>query len=362
MTTDMGVPSDHVAAVLFEIRGGRQLESQELLLRLDRALERVSGIPGVESVALTSSLPPNLTRFGTSFELVDPATGNPTQYLVDVVPVTPDFFSTLRLRLQGGRLFSQSDGAGAPLVMLVSTATAKRFFGDRDPVGQTLPIGDATPEGQRRDVMIVGVVGDVRYLGLDTPAASTFYLPYAQRPLPNPFLVARTAGEPEAALGTMRSAIARGDPGISIVAAETLEGFVGYATAEPRFRTLLLSAIGGLALVLAAIGVYGVLAYSVVQRTTEIGVRMAIGATRAHVATMVMREGAALAVVGLIIGLGGAYAVSHVLTRFLYRVSPTDTASFALAAMALLIVALLATYLPTRRATRVDPVIALRSE
>jgi putative ABC transport system permease protein len=361
MTTDLGVPTDHVAAVLVDVNSGRQLARPQTLALIDRVIDRVRSEPGVEMAAVSFSLPPNLERLRSGFELPDPATGRPAKYLIGAVPVSPEFFSTLRVPLVKGRLFNDSDGPQSQLVMILSAQMARRFFGSRDPLGQTLPVGQ-TGEPDRKNVTIIGVVGDVHYVGLDAAAGSTFYVPFAQMPLSSPFIVARTAGDPEIAVATMQRAVTGVDPDILIIGARTLDGFVSAATAQPRYRTLLLVAIAALAFIVAAIGLYGVTTYSVAQRTNEIGIRVAVGATPARIAALVLREGLTLALAGTIIGVAGAYMLRGLLAALLYGITPADPLSFILASACLLVVAALASYLPARRAARVDPLVALRAE
>jgi predicted permease len=294
--------------------------------------------------------------------MVDSATGELTEYLIDSVPATPGFFEALGIRLVRGRLPTEADTSMSQPVILIDTEMERRFFGDRDPIGTTLPLGLEIVDGRRADVTIVGIVGDVKYLGLDQASGTTIYFPFSQWPIESAFLVARTDGDAAAALPVIRSVIRTVDSRIVVDISQTLDGLVAEQTVQPRVRALVLLVLAGLALALAAVGLYGVVAYWVAQRTTEIGVRMALGATPPAVLSMVMREGVQLVAIGGALGTMAAIALTRALGTLLYGISPTDPVSFAAALLCLTIVTLVASYLPARRATCIDPVAALRDE
>ena len=209
---------------------------------------------------------------------------------------------------------------------------------------------------------VVGVVGNVKYTGVASGPEGVIYRPFGQNPFRLLTLVARTTGDPSRIAADLRQVIKTYDRDINITSVQPLTQWVSDAVAQPRFRTILLSSIAGVALLLAMIGLYGVIAYSTAQRTSEIGVRVAIGAQRSDVIRLVLWEGARLAVAGTMLGVAGAYVASGVLSSFIYGVTTTDLSSFLAAAVGLILVALLACYLPARRAARVDPAVALRSE
>jgi putative ABC transport system permease protein len=244
----------------------------------------------------------------------------------------------------------------------LSERTARRLFGDRDPIGRSVPLGPPLPDGRGSDVFVVGVVSEVKYAGLDAPPDGAIYRPLAQMPLDTLYLVARTKGDTTLAIAAIRRAVAAVDPAIAIFFTGTLDDLVSDAVAQPRFRTVLLVALAGLALVLAAVGLYGVVAYSVAQRTAEIAIRMTLGARSANVIALVLRQALQLAAAGIGAGLIAAFALAQTLTALLYGVAPTDAWSFGTAAACLLAVTLAASYLPARRATRVDPLVALRAD
>jgi predicted permease len=267
------------------------------------------------------------------------------------------------MRLVRGRLFTRDDDRDHPHVMIMSVDTARRFFGDGDPIGRTLVLPVLQDGVQHNaEITLVGVIANVKYSGLDAPPDDAVYRPFAQQTLPAPFLVVRTNAEPRAMVSTVAREIATTDRSVVVADLRPLDSIVSDATAQPRFRTTTLAAIAGLALLMAVVGLYGVLAYSVAQRTKEIGIRVALGADRHAVIAMVLRDGLRLAAIGIAGGAVSALAASRVLRGLLYGVAPTDPWSFALAGVSLLVVASIATYVPARRAARVDPLVALRCE
>jgi putative ABC transport system permease protein len=247
--------------------------------------------------------------------------------------------------------------------MIMSVDTARRFFGDGDPIGRamSLPVRRNGVNG-RADMTLVGTIANVKYSGLDAAADDAVYRPFKQQTWVAPYLVVRTTGDPENLVPTVGREIAAVDRGIVITGVRALDAVVSDAAAQPRVRTVLLAAIAGLALLMAIVGLYGVVAYSVSQRTREIGIRMALGARGGDVLAMVLWEGLQLAVAGISGGLVAAFAATRALTGLLYGIAPTDAVSFGFAGASLLIVALMASYVPARRATKVDPLVALRYE
>jgi putative ABC transport system permease protein len=360
VSTDIGVATDHVAQALIAFSLERTVTPEQRAVLANRIVERLETLPGVQAAGLSASLPPNRPRSRVSFTAADPSTGQATSYLIDAVSTTPGFFQAMRLPLIKGRWLTTAD-AGGPPVMLVSARTARRFFGDRDPIGHSLPLGGTTPGGQRANVAIVGVVGDVKYSGIEAAADGAIYRPFAQATTPSVFAIVRGAGHPAALVATLRHELTLVDPGLVIYDAGTADGAVADAVAEPRFRTTALASLAALGLALAAIGLYGVVAYSVSQRTVEIGIRIALGATRRDVTAMVITHGLRLAAAGVALGLAASAALVRTLSALLYGVAPIDAWSFGAAAGVLVAVTLVASYLPARRATRVDPMVALRA-
>jgi putative ABC transport system permease protein len=362
VTTEIGVATDHLVQSLVVLTLGRTLTPEARTALVDRIVERVGGLPGVEAAGAAASLPPNRPRSRVSFSAVDRATGQQTNYLLDAVSTTPGFFRAVRLPLLKGRWLTDADGAAAPDVMLVSALTARRFFPDRDPIGETLPIGPPDAAGRRAPVTVVGVVGDVRYNGLEAPPDGAIYRTVAQSPISSVFIVARTTADPAAMTATLRRELGSLDPGLVIYDSGTGDELIADAVTEPRFRMTALASLAGLALTLAAIGLYGVVAYSVSQRTTEIGIRMAVGAGARDIVTLVIVEGLRLSAIGIAAGVAASFALARTLSSVLFGIAPYDVQSFVAAPLAMLLVALAACYAAARRATRIDLLVALRND
>jgi predicted permease len=323
----------------------------------DALQQRVAALPSVTAAGLGSAVPPAGEFQRASLVLPNGTDAEPVSHIVTMVPASPGYFTTLQIALLRGRLFNDGDAAdrARQRSVIVSREAAKRFFGNDDPIGRTLPLDG----GQ---VTVVGVVEDVRYSGVANKPEPTMYRPFSQDPSRIVVLYARTAADSRSIAGELREMIQGYDRDISIMSIQPLTELVSSDVAQPRFRTLLLSAVAVITLLLAMVGLYGVIAYSTAQRTSEIGLRVAIGARQVDVVRLVLLEGGRLAIAGTVIGVAAAYASTRVLSSFLYQVPATDPAAFAGSAIALLFVSLMATYIPARRAARVDPMTALRAE
>jgi predicted permease len=326
-------------------------------------VSRLQAEPGVEAAAAIFGLPfAGDFSASTSFRKPsqpDLADGPSAGMRV----VTPDYFKTMRIPLVAGRLFDAHDSETSPEVVLINQRTARRYFPDEDPIAQQIRVGVRLARDARSDnKTIVGVVGDVKYGSLDAETPPEIYLPYAQQAVDEFTIAVRTAGDPLTLAPALRRNVAAIDRELPIADIAPMTAVIGASVAERRFTMLLLTAFAAVAVALAAIGIYGVLAYVVGQRTQEIGVRLAIGATPANVVTLFVREGAALTLAGVACGLAGALALTRALSTLLFGVTTTDPATFAAVAGALALVALVASYVPARRAARVDPVTALRSD
>jgi putative ABC transport system permease protein len=319
-------------------------------------LRRVGALPDVESVAIAGDHPLD-PGFTNSFVVVGREAEAKTWPEISVRRVTPGYFRTVGLRLVRGRLLQDSDATSAPAVLLVNEAAARLFFSGREPLGAQISFWGAA----RR---IVGVVANERFHGLAAPPPPGVYVPLAQAPSANGagVLLVRTRHDPALLANPIRAAVRELDPGLALFGVEPLEETVSRSVSERRFTMLLLGLFAALALVLAATGIHGVLSYAVAQRTREIGVRVALGARPWRIVRLVLMEGLVLDVVGLAIGLAGALALTRVLASLLYGTTPTDPVTFIGVALFLMVVALAATYIPARHATRVDPIVALRTE
>jgi putative ABC transport system permease protein len=268
--------------------------------------------------------------------------------------VSAGYHETLKIPLRRGRYLTEQDREGAPLVLLINEAAARKYWPGEEPIGQR-----ATLNG--KEYTVVGVVGDIRHLGPERPVRQECYIPLAQDGVLGVTLVMRTAGDPLAVLPAVKSAIwsVNKDQRLSSDTV-TLEGYMDRLIAQRRFNMALLALFGVLGLVIAAVGIYGVMAYVVAQRTSEIGVRMALGATRANVVGMVLRRAALLIAAGLAIGSLVAWRLSESVKSFLFEIEPNDVGIFALALAVLAVSGLLASAIPARRAASVDPLVALR--
>jgi len=327
----------------------------------DEVLRRARSVPGVEYAALTDSLPPDRQGDADSFmlngQILASGEMNP---VITRGTVGPDFFRTLGIPLLKGRAFTEHDNQKSAPVAIVSEGFVRRFLPNQDPIGTR--IKQSGPGFGNNWMEIVGVVGNLKYLGLTVETDPAYYMPFAQSYSPRSFLVVRSSGDAARIAAALRQDIQSIDMGVTLAQIGTMEQAMNVSISQPRFNTLLLALFAGIALLLAAIGIYGLVAYSVAQRTQEIGVRMALGAARGDVLRMVILQGASLAAVGIAIGLGGAFALTRSLKTLLFGVGVTDALTFAAAPIILMLVVLLATFVPALRATRVSPIVALRYE
>jgi predicted permease len=331
----------------------------------DTLLQKLTALAGVRSAGLTISLPPDILQVTDNFtvegQVVPPNQSAPVGPLV---MVSDSLFRAFGVPLIRGRFFDERDEADAPPVAIISETLAKKYFAGLDPIGRHLKEGGPDrPVGPTNPWMtVVGVVGDVKYSGLDSAPEPAFYMPYRQNPWRGQFVVVRTASDPRMLLNEIRAAVASLDKGVPIARVKTMDDLMGASMAPSRFRATLVGIFAVVGLVLAAVGIYGVMAYAVAGRTHELGVRIALGADQATLLRLVLGEAAALVAAGIALGLSGAFAVTRMMQTLLFGVTPTDAATFAGISALLAATALAASYVPTRRALRVDPMIALRGE
>jgi putative ABC transport system permease protein len=358
LTVETGFVADRLLTVHVPFTGGQRSPQQRAALAA-QVVDRVGRLPGVTAVGGATGLPPVTPQRVTEFAVEGqeaPAAGRRAFF----VAATPGYFAALGTAVVDGRTFQERDATGAPEVVLVNRTLARTLFGDEPALGRRLKlINQEYGSGWRT---IVGVVGDVRYAGLDDPGGACIYTPFAQTPFFWTYLMVRTAGEPMSVAGGVRAAVAAVDPLIEVADLQAMEDVVAETVSAPRFNVVLISSFAGLALALAAVGIYGVISYSASQRTREIGVRMALGATRSDVVRLVTGEGARVAVLGVGLGLLGAAAVSRVMTGLLFEVRAVDPGTYAVAGAALVALALIASLLPALRASRLAPMSALRTE
>jgi putative ABC transport system permease protein len=329
-----------------------------------RLEERLKTLPGVENAALTTGLPPAKSAFFNTTEIEGfvPVPGGPEQNVDFPQTVSKDYFKTFGIRLVEGRLFDERDTAGAPDVVIVNQTMARTFWGNDSPVGRRVRRGIG---GTNVWCTVIGVVEDVKNHGLAQATGTELYYARGQtyaRGDGRFYMAVRSRSGSSAVLQALRRVVRELDPSLPLSRIRTMDEVVSAAQSRPRFLTLLLTLFSSAALALAAVGIYGVISYSVAQRTKEFGVRMALGAQRSDVFGIVLGRALLLALVGIGIGLIGALTLTRFLSTLLFGVTATDPATFVAVSILLVLVAFLASYIPARRATRVDPMVALRYE
>jgi putative ABC transport system permease protein len=274
--------------------------------------------------------------------------------------VDAGYLDTMRIPMRSGRALAETDRAGAPNALVINETMARRYWPGQNPIGKQIAFDGSGDKPNFRE--IVGVVADIHHEGVDSPEVPAAYIPYAQRPSMSLAMVVRTDGDPTKAAEAVRAAVREIDPNLPVYSVRTMEDALGESLAPRRYGMLLLGLFGLVALVLAAIGIYGVMSYLVAQRTQEIGIRMALGAQRRTVLGLVLRQGMLMAVAGVVAGVLVAVGVSRLISSQLYEVSPADPWAFAVATGVLVLVAVVACLVPARRATKVDPMVALHYE
>lgn len=358
--TPLGFTPDHVLMVQISLPDWKYEDADQITTFWRDLLPRIQSLPGVVAAGTTHALPVNDFVLSTIFKVEGRIPASPDEQLsANFRKVSPGFFRTLEIPLLEGRLFNDLDDGERPPVAIVSREMARRFWPGESAVGKRIQ------RGNNPWSTVVGVVGDVYDEAIGGGFGNTLYIPHAQSPKsanPTVHLLVRTAVEPTSLAGAVRRAVLTVDRDQPVDEITTLEQWVATSVSSRRFATLLLSLFAGLGVLLAVIGVYGVLSYAVGQRRHEIGVRMALGAKAKDISRMVLRQGLSLTAIGLTIGLAVALTVTRLLSSLLYGIEPTDPATFAEITVGLMAVAALASWLPARRATRVDPVRSLKQE
>ena len=361
---ELGLQPESVLTMRLSLPAAEYPEAANITAFYSQLLERVQALPGVRSAGAAAILPlaGNIGDWGIDID--GRAEGPEENFSGYLQIVTPGFFETLGLTRVSGRFLEGTDRPDGLPSVVISEAMARQYWPGENALGRRFRV-----RGQEEGpwFTIVGVVGNVRYNAVVEESLPVMYFPHEQVPLflggvSSMALVVKTATDPLTATGAVREVIRSMDPSLPISEVRSMEQIVNTAFSEPRFTMLLLAVFAGVALILGAVGIYGVIAYMVNQRTHEIGVRMALGARAADVRQLVVQQGAMLALIGILLGLAAALVTTRVLSSLLYEVSTTDPATFAAVALLLGAVAVLASYLPARRATRVDPMVALRAE
>jgi putative ABC transport system permease protein len=358
-----GYNSDHVLTVEISLPRTKYQDEFDKARFSQQALERVRTLPGVQQAAASYPLPVYGRAWGMFYRVEGQPEPEPGKFpLSQVASVSPDFFSTLQIPLMQGRSFTNSDTQESPGVVIIDETLARLYWPNENPTGKRLTI---QPEDRPRE--IVGVAGSVRNYGLGRSPKPQIYIPYNQRIqstnlVPFEYLTLRTATDPASMTQAVKKEIQEVDRDIAISEIKPMNELLDEAIADRRFSALLMEIFSILALILAAVGIYGVMAYSVSQRTHEIGIRMALGAQSSDILKLVVGQGMILTLIGLIIGLTGAFVLTRLMSSLLYGVSATDPFTFIAISLLLAGVALVASYIPARRAMKVDPMVALRYE
>ena len=354
---DPGFDSSNTLAADIPMPAARYPDGNSRAVLVANLLERTRRLPGVVAAGVVSVLPESANFNRVYMEIagrVFPRGGQPAP---DLYEVTYDYFRTMSIPLLRGRLFEEDDGPDRPQVALINQTAARRLWPGEDPIGRKVRMGGENSPWRT----IAGIVGDVKQYGLDSQKTLQVYVPYRQNPVANVTLLVRGYQDPRPLTPGIRAAIASIDRELPVTSVSTMDEVLADSVSGRRFSMILLAALGVSAMVLASIGIYGVTAWSVAQRTAEFGVRMALGAQEQSVIGMVMRQNLGWIASGTLIGLAAASVFTRFLSNLLFGVSPYDPATFAAASVTLALVALLASYVPARRATQVDPMAALRS-
>ncbi len=360
LSVDAGYDTKNLLVLHLALPDSKFPEQPMRLAFIDRLIERVRALPGITAASVTTTNPMDAARIGTMVSFEDFPPADPADALfANHRVVSPQYLGTLGTKLVRGRLLTEQDRADGQPVVVISDEMADVHWKGQDPIGKRVKRG--TYDSENTWMTVVGVVRDIMDNG---DIAPTWYVPYTQHPFPteNVSLVVRTASEPGSFVPAVRQAVAELDKEQPVYDIATMEDLVSESYSEQRFSMLLFTMYAGLGLVLALVGIYGILTYSVIQQRHELGLRMALGAQRGDLLRRVLRQGASLTALGVVIGLAGAFVLTRYLTSMLHEVSPTDPKTYLGIAASALLVALLASYLPARRATKVDPMVAFRYE
>jgi putative ABC transport system permease protein len=361
---DPGFDANKILTFTVTLPASEYNTDQSVIAFFQQFLMRIGRLPGVRSVSM-NSFPP-LTGLGA--ETAVHILGRPERSLMDlpdaaVRVVGPDYFRTLGIPLRSGRTFNSQEMNETRHVVLINQAFADEYLSDTNPIGQKAVIFmKSLVESDNPPSEIIGIVGNVREMGLDSPAKPTVYWPYPELTYPRMTILARTSNDPLALVSAVRGELKQMDPEQPISNVATMDQLLADSLSRSRFTMLLLGLVAAIALLLAAVGIYGVIAYSVTQRTHEIGIRLALGAQRRHVLALILGQGIRLALAGIVVGLVCAFSLTQLLSSLLYGVNPTDPLTFVGVTLLLLGVAFLACYIPARRAMKTDPMVALRYE
>jgi len=354
-----GLQAEQLVAMSINLPRATYRDAQARLTFIDRLMPRLVTLPGLKSVAFGSNLPLDVGLQGTEFKVEGEPVVSTNSPHTHVSIVSPGYFQTLGISILQGRDFSASDTRDTPGVVIINNDLARKYFGTQNPIGRRIEMGfrDGVP------LEVIGVTSDVRQTGLQSDPYPGMFLPYSQYQASVPLVfVIRSANDPGAVAAAVRQELRFVDSQLPIYDVKTMDQVLYTVTARPRFLTFLLVVFAGVAVVLAAIGIYGIMSYTVAQGTREIGIRAALGAQRRDLLQMVLSKGLKLTLIGILLGVAGAFGLTRLMSNLLFGVSATDPLTFAGVTALLVIVALVASYLPARRATKIDPLLALRHE
>lgn len=358
---DLGFNPDNLLTARVQLAGTKYRDDQAAVGFYKQLTERIEQMPNVEGAGAISTIFLSKTPNSSNFNIEGRPQPPPTEQVeVPIDIVNQSFFTVMGVPLIRGRFFEERDGPNAPQVIIINETMARRFWPNEDAVGKRMKF--ASPESDDPWIEIVGVVGDVRRTGFDAEVRPETFLPHAQAPARGLMMVIRTDSDPAKLTGAFRAAVRELDPNQPVFEVTTMDATLGEMMAQRRLNMILFGIFAAAALLLASVGIYGIISHNVTERTHELGVRMALGASRGDVLRLVLKQGMMLSGLGIGIGLAGAFALTRVMSSLLYGISSTDPITFVAIALILGIVALAACLIPARRATKVDPMIALRYE
>lgn len=355
LRVDPGFAAESVLAMDISLPTVKYAKPEQQIAFFNELLRRVSAVPGVRSSAISAALPLSSKRITPVLPEGQPDAPLPKRPFVDIEAISPQWFRTLRVPLLSGRTFTDADNAQAPKVVIVNQTFGRQYWPDQNPIGKHVIVGRWPQPAE-----VIGESADIKNKGLDQDSQPQLYLSFPQLPWADMNLLIRTAVTPQDVTSAVRTQVAAVDPDQPITNIQTVDQLMDASRSQPRFTMLLLGAFSATALALALIGIYGVLSYSVAQRRQEFGIRLALGAERADVLQLVVRQGFLLTVCGILTGLIASLLLTRWMSSLLYKTGVHDLATFVLVPLLFLIVSLLASYLPARRATRVNPIEALR--
>ncbi|MGH9764310.1 MAG: FtsX-like permease family protein, partial [Blastocatellia bacterium] len=364
LKVDMGIETDHVITMGLPMSMEQNTDDLRLTNYLHRVVEEVQSVPGVGEAAVTSALPMEGWGFGMPFQIsghpfTDVSHRNSCFFKI----VSPSYFQALRMKLSKGRFLAENDAKGSLPVTVINDEMARRYFRDEDPLGKTIQIQQIVTGkhdlGPEVPWQVVGVIGDEKVGDLEDTSAGV-YVTFMQSPVVGDDLLVRTKSDPATFGKSIQEAVWRVNKDQPLPDVKTLDQIKSETASSEMLRTVLLGVFAGIALLLSSIGIYGVISYSVAQRTNEIGIRAALGASAWHVLRLVVGQGMLLAGIGLVLGSAGAVGLTRLISSLLYNTSPTDIPTLITVEVVLASVALLACWVPAMRATRVDPITALR--